>query len=217
MIGGMLRVLVIGLVLLVAVMFMLPRLPDPAPPPEAATVFDAPEALPKVQLVDQAGRPFSIEDLEGRYSLVFFGFTNCPDICPLTLQVLASAKRDLEQRGVEPPRLVFVSVDPARDAPERIRDYVGAFDADFVGVTAEEERLQPLLDALHVTVHKEEVDGERYNVVHNGTVYVLNEDADWIALFSGTQDAATIASDYERIRRGAQATAQHAESNRAAP
>src|SRR5690606_11795233 len=102
MIGPMLRVLVVALVLLVAVMFAIPR-PDRAPvgaasPPAAAnaalatenaTVFAPPRPLPDFELTDVEGRPFTKASFEDRFSLMFFGFTNCPDVCPITLQVLA--------------------------------------------------------------------------------------------------------------------------------
>jgi len=209
MLGPMLRVLVIALVLLVAAMFLLPRgrdarppLPAPSVPTQAATVLPDRLPLPEFALTDDSGQRFTTEDLRGGYRLVFFGFTHCPDICPLTLQVLARAVDEIEAR--EPsakPEVVFVSVDPRRDTPERIRAYVRNFDPEFVGVTGPDEALAPLVRALGVTVHKTEVDGEHYNVVHNGTVYVIGPDAGLAAIFSGTShDAETIASDYLLIR-----------------
>ncbi|MDX1563075.1 MAG: SCO family protein [Gammaproteobacteria bacterium] len=206
MLGGLLRILVVALVLLVAAMWLMPRPGDFAPPPAVATMLDAPRPLPDVGLIDVNGNPFSFADLNGRHALVFFGFTNCPDICPLTLQVLAGAVEEIRAGNAEiAPAVVFVSVDPARDSPERIGAYVRGFDPSFIGVTADEAALQPLLDALSVTVHKETRDGETYNVVHNGTVYVIDAAGRWTALFGGnTHDAATIASDYVRIRRRSQ-------------
>ena len=172
------------------------------PDPEVATVLSPPLPIPDAVLVDQAGREFTTSDLEGRFSLMFFGFTQCPDICPLTLQVLARAREEVRTQAPElVPDVVFVSVDPYRDTPERIGDYVSNFDPGFIGVTGSDEALAPLLGALGVTVHKNERDGEWYNVVHNGTVYVIGPDADLVALFSGSShDAAAIATDFVRIR-----------------
>lgn len=172
------------------------------PEPEIATVLSPPPAIPDAVLVDQTGREFTTSDLEGRFSLMFFGFTQCPDICPLTLQVLARAREEVRTQAPElVPDVVFVSVDPYRDTPERIGDYISNFDPGFIGVTGSDEALAPLLGALGVTVHKNERDGEWYNVVHNGTVYVVGPDADLVALFSGSShDAAAIATDFVRIR-----------------
>ncbi len=172
------------------------------PEPEIATVLSPPLAIPDAVLVDQTGREFTTSDLEDRFSLMFFGFTHCPDICPLTLQVLARARDEIRTQAPElVPDVVFVSVDPYRDTPERIGDYVSNFDPGFIGVTGSDEALAPLLRGLGVTVHKNERDGEWYNVVHNGTVYVIGPDAELVALFSGSShDAAEIATDFVRIR-----------------
>ncbi len=202
MLGGLLRILVVSLILLVAIMMLLPRAGDRVPLPEVATVLPEPLALPEVELVDQSGRSFSTTDLHGDFSLMFFGFTHCPDICPLTLQVLASARAQVEHSAPAfTPEVIFVSVDPFRDSPERIRQYLANFDAEFTGVTASDEALAPLLKTLGVTVQKTERDGEYYNVVHNSTVYLIGPEAQLIAIFGGSHDAATIASDYVRIRR----------------
>jgi protein SCO1/2 len=197
----MLRILVIALVALVAVMFLLPR-PDVPPPIEVATVLDAPRDLPAVALTDADGRPFEIGDLAGRHALVFFGFTNCPDICPITLAVIAEAVDTLREAAPAlVPEVLFVSVDPARDSPERIRAYVRGFDESFIGATASEPALEPLLATLHVTVHKEVVDDAVYNVVHNGTIFVLDDAGRWIALFGGSSHRPEIiVGDYLALR-----------------
>lgn len=205
MIGGLLRVLIIALVLLVAALMLFPRpaeLPgNGGPATEAATVLPERRELPDVALVDHNGEPFRLAQLGGRPAFVFFGFTNCPDICPLTLAVIARAVDELRAvDGAAAPQVLFVSVDPARDTPERIAAYVTAFDERFIGVTAEEAGLAPLLEALSVTVHKQEVDGERYNVVHNGTVYVLDSAGRWAALFGGSSHRAeTLVNDYRAL------------------
>lgn len=175
--------------------------PRVAPSPLVATVLDAPRALPAVAMVDQDGEPFTIGDLAGRPTLVFFGFTHCPDICPLTLATLARAMQSLRSEDF-PPRVLFVSVDPGRDTPALIKSYVSAFDAEFVGATADEAALRPLITALGVSVHQQREGDEEYNVVHNGTVYVLDADARWTAIFGGsTHRAEDIVADY-RILRG---------------
>jgi protein SCO1/2 len=203
--GALLRILIVALVLLVAAMFLVPRGRDAVPATAAATVLPESLPLPEVALVDDMGEAFTTADLRGDYRLLFFGFTHCPDICPLTLQVLASVRADLEARAPGlAPQIVFVSVDPERDTPERIREYLASFDPALIGITGPDEALQPLVETLGVTVHKTEVDGEHYNVVHNGAIYVIGPDAAWIAVFTGsTHDAAVIASDYLKIRRAA--------------
>ncbi|HMB73424.1 MAG TPA: SCO family protein, partial [Gammaproteobacteria bacterium] len=116
----------------------------------------------------------------------------------LTLAQIARATATLKSDAPElVPQVLFVSVDPARDSPDRIRAYLEAFDADFIGATADDAALAPLLQTLSVSVHTQTIDGEQYNVVHNGTIYVLDRNADWAALFGGsTHDAEVIVSDY---------------------
>jgi protein SCO1/2 len=197
-IGGMLRVLVIALVALVAALMLIPRARDGLPVATTATVLDVPRALPEVRLIDAAGRAMSLGDLGGRPTLVFFGFTNCPDICPLTLAVIAEAMAALRaDRPDRAPHVLFVSVDPARDTPAQIQAYLRGFDSEFLGATADEPTIAPLLDALGVSVHKESQGSETYNVVHNGTIYVLDSEVRWAAIFGGSEHrAATLVSDY---------------------
>jgi protein SCO1/2 len=195
----MLRVLVVGLVVLVAAMFMIPRAPQP---PSAATVLSEPRALPDVTLVDAHGSRLDLDAFRGRFSLLYFGFTQCPDVCPLTLKVLADARAKLGERAPGAvPQVVFVSVDPERDTPAAIAEYLGHFDASFVGATASDARLAPLVAALGVTVEKHHHDGDHYNVSHNDTIYVIGPNAELVAIASGPHDPATLASDYLKIRQ----------------
>ena len=189
--------------MLVAVMLWLPNSMNTVPEPDVATTLGQPLRLPDVQLTDQSGRSVSLSELSGNFSLMFFGFTHCPDICPVTLQVLASAQAELRSRAPDAvPEVIFISVDPYRDNPQRIRQYLSNFDPEFTGLTAPDDTLEPLLTALGVTVHKIELAGENYNIVHNGTVFVLGPEAQLLGLFgSSTHQAATIVSDYLRIRR----------------
>jgi len=155
-----------------------------------------------VQLTDQRGLDFSTAELVGTFSLMFFGFTNCPDICPITLQTLANVEAELRAKGLDTPRIVFVSVDPDRDTPAQIERYLGNFSANFVGITGSQQALQPLLAALGVTVERHQHPGEEaYNVIHNSTVYLIGPRAEWLAIFSAPHDATVIATDYLRIRQ----------------
>jgi protein SCO1/2 len=197
----MLRILVVSLVVLVAAMFLLPRAQRGAAP-QTATVLPEPRPLPDVRFVDEAGREAHLTDFKGGFTLLFFGFTNCPDVCPLTLSLLAQVRADVASRAPRlAPRVLFVSVDPNRDTPERIDAYLNGFDPAFVGVTAPDAALEPLLQALGVAVEKHEHGGANYNVVHNSAIYVLDANAEWIAVSTGPHDPKVLASDYLRIRQ----------------
>jgi protein SCO1/2 len=199
--GGLLRILVVGLVVLVAAMFLLPR-GQRGEPPQAATVLPEPRPLADVRFVDEDGREAHLGDFKGDFTLLFFGFTNCPDVCPLTLSLLAQVRADVARRAPRlTPRVLFVSVDPNRDTPERIAAYLNGFDPEFIGVTAPDAELAPLLQALGVAVEKHEHGGANYNVVHNSAIYVLDPNAEWIAVTTGPHDPQVVASDYLRIRQ----------------
>jgi len=197
----MLRILVVVLVVLVAAMFLLPR-SQRGEPPQTATVLPAAQPLADVRFLDKAGNETHLRDFQGNFTLLFFGFTNCPDVCPLTLSMLAQVRAELMSRAPRlTPRVLFVSVDPNRDTPERIAGYLNGFDPEFAGVTASDAELAPLLKQLGVAVEKHEHGGANYNVVHNSAIYVLDENAEWIAVSTGPHDPQVLASDFLRIRR----------------
>ena len=151
----MLRVLVVGLVVLVAAMFLLPR-GDRGGTLQATTLLPQPRALPHVELTASTGMPLHLDEPNGEFTLLFFGYTNCPDVCPLTLKALADARQELARRArfIKPPRIVFVSVDPGRDTAAAIAAYLGHFDPEFVGATAADAALEPLLATFGVSVEK---------------------------------------------------------------
>ena len=173
----------------------------PPPLPVVATLLEPPLEIPEVTLTDKAGGVFTKEQLHGQFNLVFFGFTHCPDICPLTLAVLARMGAEWNTPHIDVPQVVFASVDPARDNPAQIDTYLGHFDPAFQGVTGPREAMDPWLKALGVAVHAQpHAEGEPYTVTHNSTVYVVGPGAELIAVFSPPHDAAVIASDFLRIR-----------------
>jgi len=196
----MLRILVVGLVLLVAAFVMQPR--QSVPPPELATEYPDPLPVPSVELTDDTGGVYRTEDLEQRFTLMFFGFTHCPDVCPLSMQVLAAAIDTIEANQPNlVPDVVLVSVDPARDSPSRMREYLDNFDPAFRGVTGANGRLDPLLDAFGITVMRQALAGNNYNMTHNAQVFVIGPQAQLIAIMSKAEDARLVASDFLKIRQ----------------
>jgi protein SCO1/2 len=168
----------------------------PMPRPQTATVLPAPLGLAEFSLLDQNGDAFSRASFGGHWNLVFFGFTNCPDICPLTLQVLANARQQMLDAGAqELPRIVLVSVDPERDTPEIISQYVGNFGAGVIGVTGEIAEIRKLTDGLGVFFEKTGVDDGDYSVSHSAVVIVIDPQSNFHALFSAPHDAASIEHD----------------------
>ncbi len=111
---------------------------EPAPGALTATVVDPPFAIDGRPLVDTAGEPFSLtEDTDNRLTLVFFGYTRCPDVCPLIMQTLSSALTRLDDADREQVDVVFVSTDPATDTPTVLRSYLDRLDPSYIGLTAD--------------------------------------------------------------------------------
>ena len=105
-----------------------------------ATLVGPARPLPPMAFVDQNGQPFGPEQLRGHWSILFFGFTHCPDVCPTTLALLAQVEKKLTDLPTEQrPHIVLVSVDPKRDTPERLAQYVKSFSPTFTGTTAGDE------------------------------------------------------------------------------
>lgn len=179
-----------------------------APLALAATVLKPPRPVEHMKLLDQHGAPVTAESLAGRWTVLFFGFTHCPDVCPTTLARLAGVQRRLPEAIRPRVRFMLVSVDPMRDTPARLAEYVGQFGQDFVGATAPLGELAPLLKELGVSYaytaqeHDEHAghaghDGHgapAYTVTHSETLYVLDARARLHAVFTDPKD------DYALLR-----------------
>lgn len=165
-----------------------------------ATVLPAGNELPDFTLLDQHGAAVDRSAFEGQWDVVFFGFTNCPDICPATMTVLGQAKREMQARGQDPlPRLVLVSVDPERDTPEAMGRYVAYFGDDNLGLTGELAEIRKLTDALGVFFQKASADGEVYGVDHSTVVLVIDPEGRLKALFSAPHEVANLVHDLPLI------------------
>jgi protein SCO1/2 len=155
--------------------------------------------LPDFALTDQHGTPFTATSLRGRWSLVFFGFTRCPDVCPNTLAALAQARAGLA--GVRKDfSVVFVSVDPDRDPPGELGSYVEHFDPAFVGVTGPTAELDRLTRALGVIYAKAPLGGGDYSVDHSAAVLVIDPRARFVGVLSAPHDARHIVDRALAIR-----------------
>jgi len=165
------------------------QLAVPPPAPRVATVLPSTAELPEFSLSDQTGASVGRDVFRGQWNVVFFGFTHCPDICPLTLQVLASARQKLHDVGHEPlPRIVFVSVDPERDTPDVIGRYVGHFGEDMLGITGDLDELRKLTSGLGIFFNKAVADSGNYSVDHSAVVLVINPQGKFHALFSAPHE-----------------------------
>ncbi|MEM9207761.1 MAG: SCO family protein [Pseudomonadota bacterium] len=167
-----------------------------------ATMYAAPQAIADFALVDTAGQPVGREFFQGQWDMVFFGFTNCPDICPVTLQILSNARKQIDNAGLTPlPRIVLVSVDPERDTPEKLSEYIGYFGDGIAGLTGPLPELRSFTLDLGVFFQKADNEGgaEFYNVDHSAVVLLIDPEARVRGLYSAPQRADLIAADYPGV------------------
>ena len=169
-----------------------PSTPDAVAPSRvgAATVLNDTQELPDFRLQSPAG-PLDRQWLRGRWSLVFFGYTQCPDVCPGTLGMLAEALRGLPTG--QRPQVLFISVDADRDTPELLAQYVPSFDPAFRGAAGRDEDLVALV--RHLGVHYERhAPGAlgQYTVDHTASVFLIDPGVRLKALFSPPHDAAAV-------------------------
>lgn len=175
-----------------------------APPaaPATATMLRPPGPLPEFSLLDHEGNAVGRDVFSGHWSLVFFGFTHCPDICPLTLQVLADARKQLADAGAdELPQIVLVSVDPERDTPELLAQYVGYFGDDNLGITGDLAEIRKLTGGLGVYFEKSAIDEDNYSVDHSAVVLVINPRGQFHALFGTPHVAENFVYDLPLIMK----------------
>jgi protein SCO1/2 len=164
------------------------------------TVLDPPRGIADFSLLDQHGKAFDRNALQGNWTMMFFGYAHCPDVCPTTLQTLVQVKRRLGDAWA--PRIVFVSVDPERDTPDKLAAYLGYFDPAIIGLVGERAKLEAFTRDLGIMHMKGETrpDGG-YLVDHTASVLLLDPRAELRALFSAPHDAARIADEFLQIRK----------------
>ena len=172
-------------------------------PDQVSTVFSAPKPLTPFALSDHKNRPFDLASLRGKWSFLFFGFTHCPDICPTTLADLARARDSIAKNtaGAEDIQFVFVSVDPNRDTASKLGQYVGYFDATFLGVTGEDAQIGNLAGQLGAAYQVAITPGmENYPVYHTAAVFLLDPRARYHAVFTPPHDAEAISRRFKVVR-----------------
>jgi protein SCO1/2 len=164
-------------------------------------LFENPRSFKDFSLVDYNKQAFTPDNLKGKWTLVFFGFTYCPDICPTTLVLLNRFYQQQETTGLAKDlQIVLVSVDPARDTPEKLFDYVRFFNKDFAGVTGEFLDLHRFATQLNIPFSKAPGGGENYTVEHSGNIAIINPKGHYIGFFRTPLELSKLNVGYQSIR-----------------
>ena len=175
-------------------------------------VFEEPFFLTDFNLLDHKGSEFSLQNFAGKWSLVYFGFTSCPDICPITLAELKQFYINLEQTPYQTDtQIVMVSVDPIRDTTQKLAEYVGSFHVDFIGLTGEYDEISGLAKQLFVAhseppqianaQHEAHSSVADYTIDHSNNILLINPDGNYHGYLAPPHKDQNLITAYSDIRR----------------
>jgi protein SCO1/2 len=187
----------LALVAALAGIYVARMVTQPAVPSlESGTSYPAPRVLPPFSLVDAHGQPASPATLGGHPTLVFFGFTHCPDVCPLTLALLSSVQK---QASIPNLKVAFITVDPERDTPAQVGAYVSSFGGDFIGLTGTAPEILKATSGFGVAAARVELAGGGYTMDHSAAVFALDSQARIVAVFTPPMAAEKLTRDLQRL------------------
>ncbi|MEO7064979.1 MAG: SCO family protein [Dokdonella sp.] len=174
-----------------------------APRLEAAVLYPVARALPAFQLTRSDGKPLTLADWKDHWTVAFFGYTNCPDVCPTTLAAFKQVWKLLDATGAaNTMRFDFISVDPARDTPELLARYVAFFDKDFIAATGTDDELTRLTRALGLVYSIEKSSDNNYAVDHSAAAVIIDPAGHQIGLFRPPFDPTKMAADLKTLAAG---------------
>ena len=164
---------------------------------QKAIILPNSKVISSIDFTDHLGQPFSRSQLLGKWSILFFGFSNCPDICPTTLHTLAQVKKNLiATTNWGNYQVVMVSVDPVRDTPEQLSKYVPFFDPEFVGISGDLDTTTEFAKQLGILFVTREADAKgRYDVDHSTAIILLNPRAEMAGIISAPHKVDEITAD----------------------
>jgi protein SCO1 len=195
----------------IAGMYLARTLLDPVVTPlESGTALPQPAPLSEFSLLDTRGATVTPAELRGHPTLVFFGFTHCPDVCPTTLALLSAVQRELALPGL---KIALISVDPERDTPEQMGKYISAFRGDLIGLTGAPPEIVKAQRTFGVASSRVELAGGNYTMDHSATVFVLDSQARRVAVFTPPLRVEALMRDLRKLSPGLTALAVEGKSS----
>lgn len=174
--------------------FVLGR--DASPVLRAGTLLPQPRQLPGFALRDAAGRPFSQQELEGHWTVLFAGFTHCPDVCPTTLALFARLREAVPREDLQ---FLFLSIDPERDTPEQIARYLAQFGPGLAGATGERAEIERLTVSMGFAQVRNPETGGEYTIDHSMALVLIDAEARVVGYFTAPHDRAALATDLSAL------------------
>lgn len=174
------------------------REPQPAKTVDTAALKPVAGIGGAFDLVDQTGKPFTQADLVGHPNLVFFGYTYCPDVCPTTLLEAEGWMKALEA-DADRLHVIFVTVDPERDTPKKLQDYLSSFDPRFIGLSGPRDKIDAMLKAYRVFARKVEGKGGEYTMDHTAAVYMIDPQGRFVGIINFQEDTAKAMTKIRRL------------------
>ncbi|MCR9192206.1 MAG: SCO family protein [Gammaproteobacteria bacterium] len=169
-----------------------------------ATVLDHPRPMPAFEMQGTNGHRFDNQSLQGHWTFMFFGFTHCGSVCPVTMAELGKMYRLLSQDTTVPrPRVVMVTLDPQRDTLKRMQTYVEAFQPEFLGARGSLKEAQALASKMGIAYTRVMANTKErpndYSIEHSGSILLINPHADLVAFFTPPHEATLMARDYQLL------------------
>lgn len=169
------RAFILGIAVLAGIGIVYATMTYARPYAYQGSLIDPPVLAPNFTLVDQHGQSFRLDEQKGNVVLIFFGYTHCPDVCPVTLTDFKEIKAQLDNQSKD-VIFLFITADPQRDTPEQLEDYLENFDSEFIGLTEEQNLLEQVWQDYGVYQAKvESGDSENYLVDHSARTYVIDK------------------------------------------
>jgi protein SCO1/2 len=164
-----------------------------------AVVLDTPRIFSDFELIDHRGDKFNIARMQDKWTIVFFGFTNCPDICPTTLAILNDTYSKMKDSEKEKIQIVMISLDPERDTVEALAEYVPYFNETFIGVTGNKHLIRRLTAEINIAYNKVSLEGDDYTVDHSTQLVLINPKGHYHGFFRAPHSEIMLRSTWRSI------------------
>lgn len=171
---------------------------------KVGTLLPQPKALSTINLIDTAGKPFTLDNFRGKWTVIAIGYTSCPDVCPTLMATFRAMNKVLNPEGSTTiVNFLFISVDPERDSPEQLGKYVRYFNPNFLGATGKDQmalrELTSQLGLMYARSADSPTSAMGYLIDHSASIALINPAAAWNAVFTPPHDGQAVASDVQVV------------------